>query len=244
MVIGSHTQKTFAVLTLLVIGFVYSKKVNAEETTISIKKTELEEKLSHHLKGAYLNKGSWKLISVTTHTPIYVVKGLDWSIELPNTPSRNVSVLIKESTSGKALGWAQATLQRMDPYYVAKRSIRSGEALKTDDFILEAPNEVNTAAQISQNDVVIKGEFPQNMRTKFGVIKGSPLVLSALEKNPEVIYGETITLIMRSDNVKLTTKAISQGKGAIGDTIPVLVKTYNKTFRGKIVQGKQVEVWL
>jgi flagella basal body P-ring formation protein FlgA len=244
----SNVEYNYRILSFMMIVAVLllqptgASALNGEQVAM-ISNSDIEAAISAKLAIAYKNKGSWKLISLKPYSNLQVAKGVDWTIDLPTQPSHSMVVLVKESTSGRSLGWVEATLQRTDPYYVATRSIQTGENLRQEDFVLEQPG-VFADVAIKSSDLVVAGDFPQNMRVKRGLVKGSALVLSALEKTPEVTFGETITLVMRSDNIKVTTKAISQGKGAVGDTIPVLVKTYNKTFRGKIMNGKQVEVWL
>jgi flagella basal body P-ring formation protein FlgA len=55
--------------------------------------------------------------------------------------------------------------------------------------------------------------------------------------------GDAVTLILKSDNLKISTKGVAQGSAAAGDTVSVQLPRFNRSFRGKLQDSKTVEVW-
>lgn len=230
-------------ITGFVLRLVGPEQVEITQTHRELTIAEIEARLKKRIAARFGESlENIKLASLRISNPIYVALGRenDWELELPLQIRSSASVkILSTGFSPQPLGWITAQVVRESDAYVAKRTVRPGDTIKEEDFELKPINVLSVG-----EDAFMHGELPVGSRAQRSILRGGPLTLSAVEKKNEVRIGETVTLILKSDNLSITTKGIAQGSGSQGDTISVQVVKYNRTFRGKLVGGKQVEVWL
>lgn len=177
--------------------------------------------------------------------PVYVSfeEESDWDLVLPESindraPLRIVS--IKDST--KVLGWVQVKQRLEAEVYVARRTIHVNDVLKPEYFELKKTDILT--AQGSEQGMFRKHQFPEAVRARQTILAGAALSSSAIERIPMVKLGDSVTLILRSDSLRISTKGVVQQAAGVGDMVNVSLPRYNRTFRGRLVEGKLVEVWL
>jgi flagella basal body P-ring formation protein FlgA len=196
------------------------------------------------LKNDELNIGV-NVNDIKMQTNVYVnVDGeKDWDIELPAQVNDNFMFKIVSKVDGQLLGYAYARVYLQVPAYVANRTIRPMESVESKDFEIRL-TKISLSDLKNSSKIILKGNFPELSMARITIEKGQPLKLSMLERKPTVKLGDMVTVILKSDNIQITTKGTAQGVGGSGDLIRVSLPRFNKSFRGKVVQGNVVEVWL
>ena len=177
--------------------------------------------------------------------PIYVPLDNEsaWDVIFPEPMLEHAAVrVVSTAEAGQVLGWAQVTLKLESEVYVAKKTIHPNDLLDSKDFEVRKTNVL--AAQSSGQTLFRKGQFPEAVRAKLTILSGTALTAAVVERIPSVHLGDTVTLILRSDNLRISTKGVIQGTAAIGDMVTVQLSRYNRTFRGRLIEGRLVEVWL
>ncbi len=222
----------------------------ATETTViqthrSLGADEVRARVVEKLK-ALGGDGRWGVVDARTHGSVNVPLGSKWDVALPTTLMKLSSVkILYEDGSGDALaGWAQVTVAHYRSALVARRDIPAGGSLRPEDFKTQEMDVLAPAANADgpAASAAFDGTVP--MRARLALRAGAVLTAATMEKAPAVLMGDAVTLVLKSENLKVMTKGISQGSGAIGDTVSVQLRSFNRTFRGKVAEGKQVEVWL
>jgi flagella basal body P-ring formation protein FlgA len=190
--------------------------------------------------------GEWTVQSARVLGAVVVPFDAKWDVALPTTLMKLSSAkIIYDNGAGEALaGWAQVNVSHWRTALVAKRDLPSGTALKTEDFRTQKVDVLSAGADAMGpvSLATLDGDAP--LRTRMSLRAGGMLTTGVVEKAPSVVMGDAVTLVLRSENLKIMTKGIAQGSGAVGDTVSVQLRSYNRTFRGKVAEGKQVEVWL
>jgi flagella basal body P-ring formation protein FlgA len=164
----------------------------------------------------------------------------EWDVALPEALSEEITVRVfSPRDPAQSIGWAQATLTLEGDALIARRTIHPGEALRAEDFELKKTNLlVGHGAYVRGNQV------PDGLRARQTISAGAILTQTAIERIPSVRLGDVVTLILRSEGVRVSAKGIAQGSASVGDMVTVQLSRYNRTFRGRLVEGRLVEVWL
>lgn len=225
--------------------------VGAPEVTVTQTKRELTdaEISAKYLAAATAKFGdtgsTLSVESIKLLGPVYIAfeEESEWDLVLPENitdkaPLRIVSV--KDST--KVLGWAQVKPRLETEVYVARRVIHVNDVLKPEYFELKKTDVLS--AQTTEQGLFRKDQFPEAVRARQTILSGSALSANAIERIPMVKLGDNVTLILRSDSLRISTKGVVQQAAGVGDMVNVSLPRYNRTFRGRLVEGKLVEVWL
>ncbi len=151
---------------------------------------------------------------------------------------------------GVILGSALVRLQNIRPVILTARSLKAGDPISGKDlttktidiFLPEYAAQLQTAGGESLKASQLS-ELSQ-VRAKTSLRQGQLLLASHLDRAPLVNAGETVTLLLTSDNLKISAKGNVQGSASLGDTVTVNLRNYGRTFRGTLREGKVVEVFL
>lgn len=231
----------------LVLSDKSSDKVLVTQTRRELRMDEVQKRITQVL-GAKLGASETdgiqvKVTSLKMPVPVYVALDTEseWDVVIPESNNDHVMVKIVSNVDARLLGYANAAVSMRAPSYVAKKTIRPTESIRTEDFEIKT---AETYGQINNTSGAIqKNNFPIGTRAKMTIREGSILSSNMIERQPLVQLGDSVTIILRSDNLKISTKGVVQGSAAIGDTVSVSLQRFNKTFRGKLLEDKQVEVW-
>lgn len=206
-------------------------------------RSKILEKLQHH---SLSSQGLLQLRELSPSGMLLVsLDSKEWDVQLPETLAQSnlVKVVSGGSLDPALVGWVRVKVALEDQIYVSNKPIHSKELLKIEDFQLQkidllSPDLAHLGAFLRD------GNFPSDSRVRMSVLPGVPLTRQNIEKIPLIQMGEAVTLILRGENLRLTTKGLSQGTGAEGDMISVQLKPYGRILRGKLMASKAVEVWL
>ncbi|MGE4232172.1 MAG: flagellar basal body P-ring formation chaperone FlgA [Bacteriovoracia bacterium] len=222
-----------------------SDQVLAEQVSRALREDEIEDKLEKAIHQKFgSNDIDPTIRSLKFQSPIYVMlkEESDWDFVLPEQLNSAETAVRIISTKNQTLGWVRAAFSVLEPVYVAKKTIQPGDSIRVDDFELKVGDAL--VLQTGGRAIFRKGEFPQGYRARQAILAGSVLSSSVIDRLPVVRLGDTVTLILRSDNLRISTKGVVQGAASVGDMVTVQLPRYNRTFRGKLTEGRKVEVWL
>lgn len=190
-----------------------------------------------------LSVESIKIIN-TAYVPLKEESSWDVLVSDPVSHSETIKI-VSTSDHLKTLGWAQVSFRLDADVYVAKKAVRPNEEIKLENFELRKFNVMGSAVNRDLSGEVVRANaFPEGVRAKQTIQAGAPLLSASLERIPMIRLGDVVTLILKSDNLRVSTKAVAQGTAAVGDMVTVQLPRYSRTFRGKLVEGRLVEVWL
>ncbi|MBI3543437.1 MAG: flagellar basal body P-ring formation protein FlgA [Deltaproteobacteria bacterium] len=223
-----------------------AERVAVTQTRRELTTAELQAKIIAAAAARFGDDGRGAgVASLKAQAPIYVSLADEsaWDVIVPEPLLEHASIkVVSTAEGGQALGWVQATLRLDADVYVARKTVHPGDLLKPEDFEVRKANVL--AAQASGQTAFRKEQFPEAVRAKTTILAGQPLTPATIERIPMVRLGDTVTLILRSDSLKISTKGVVQGAAAIGDMVTVQLQRYNRTFRGRLIEGRLVEVWL
>lgn len=223
-----------------------SDEVTVTQTHRELSREEIQAKVQSVAAAKYGEEGGTVgVTSIRLPSSVYVPLENEsaWDVLLPEQPNEAVSArLIATGDAGRQIGWAQAALRLDAEVYVAKKTLHPNDQLRPEDFELKISNVLS--AKLTGQAVFQKGQFPDSTRARQTILPGAPLSAAHVERIPMVRLGDTVTLLLRSDNLRISTKGVVQGSAALGDMVTVQLSRYNRTFRGRLVDGKLVEVWL
>lgn len=151
---------------------------------------------------------------------------------------------------GTILGSSLAKLQNIRPVILTTHALRAGDPINEKDLAIKTVDvfqtEYSSQLQSSASDAIKAsqlGELTQ-VRARMAMRDGQILLSSNLDRAPLVKSGDTVTLLLTSDNLRISTKGHVQSTASLGDTVTVNLKNYGRTFRGTLKEGKVVEVFL
>ncbi len=163
-----------------------------------------------------------------------------WQIQFPqDLKELNNLKIVSSADPTETLGWAEVQINKKILAMVAIKNIHPMEKIKIEDF----ESRMVSLSSLNQALGFTKANFPEGMRARLSVRSGMPLTMQAVERLPIVQTGDAVTLILKSDNLKISTKGVAQGSAAAGDTVSVQLPRFNRSFRGKLQDSKTVEVW-
>lgn len=164
-----------------------------------------------------------------------------WNVVLPDPITDHATIKITNASGDTVLGWVNAQLSHRTPVYVAKKAIKPNEMITAEVFDLTRAEMFGASAQ--SETPFLKGAFPTGVRAKLSILAGSPLYPRMIERVPIVQLGDVVTIILKSDSLRISTKGVVQNAAGVGEMVTVQLQRYNKTFRGKLSDNKSVEVW-
>lgn len=165
------------------------------------------------------------------------------TVQLPKNVATQMSAVL--SHHGRDVVF-EFTLEVLQPGLIAKQNLIQGSEVALEQFEMR---DVNVVQAIPQTMSDLGADFIKSEQVLQGTLKrslrrGEVLRQSALVRTVKARFGDSVVLNLRTDNLKISTKAILQSNAAIGDTVTVQVQKNNKVFRGKLVDSGTVEVWL
>lgn len=131
----------------------------------------------------------------------------------------------------------RADVEAFAPVVVASRQIEAGDILGASDVELQKRDLSSLPAKVGRrvDDVVGK-------KVRVAVRAGGPVRLDQTEKVPVVKSGQTVTIIVENDAMRLTATGRAAGSGAVGDTIHVQNLASQKIVSGRILDASTVLV--
>jgi len=221
------------------------KEVSVRQTRRALKEDEIKERLANEIAKVHkLEVATVDVTQLKMNHAIFVdlAHESDWSVKIPETLSASMPVKIagEGQAVNQILGWVHAVIEIYGKAYVSKRKIEINSEINADNFTLSKVNILG----LNANGQQILTEVPEAVRAKVTIKPGDVLTSSSIEKIPLVRLGDVVTIVLRSDTLRISTKGVVQQAAGLGDAVTVQLRRYNRTFRGKLIADKKVEVWL
>jgi flagella basal body P-ring formation protein FlgA len=184
-----------------------------------------------------------KDVKITREVYVPVGEAKSWRLIFPEQATPSIHVRIVDVRNMEVVfGWAQVELSQMGDGYVAKQDISLGAPISPALFSKARIDLLEVG--IGKDALVLTEEQFQNARAQRFIKSGTILRKELLGRIPIVNLGDNVTIVLRSDNIRISTKGITQGAAAEGEMVTVQLKRYSRSFRGKVNSDRSVEVWL
>lgn len=130
----------------------------------------------------------------------------------------------------------QAKLGEERQMMVARRDLKLGERISDEDY------------EMKWLDVTYQRESPlKESEAKSRVLArylraGSPLMIGDMKHEPGAMRGQIVTLIAGGQDLEVTSQAVAEEQGAIGDLIKVKISDSQKVISGKVIEKGVVRI--
>lgn len=104
------------------------------------------------------------------------------------------------------------------------------QEIKMSDVTWEKRDVSAVRSEWMEDETFISESFWTRKRLK----KGDILFMKDIEKKPDVIMGEPVTIVLKNGSVNLSVPGVARQNGKIGDIIKVVNSQYNKILRAKV----------
>lgn len=173
-----------------------------------------------------------------------------------------------EVPNGKVTYSIKPTMDKFMPRDLEKVSVYvNGNFIKTFNApvvvrayedILVASNFINIGQRITINNVKLKRveisntmgyqlkseSIEKELLAKKAFREGEVIDKRFVKLKPDVVRNSRVTVMFNTNNLTISTEAIALSDGMIGDSICMLNKEYNRTYKGKIIGENKVLVKL
>jgi flagella basal body P-ring formation protein FlgA len=128
--------------------------------------------------------------------------------------------------------------------WIPNKRIRPGEQLNRADFKL-TETDIASGLYREYRGIFLPLEIEfEKLQARGTLIEGTPALMTAIEKIPDIRRGENIRVIITTGTLQVTTHGVAQEPGLIGGQIRILTNTGKKELVGSLKSDKSVEVAL
>lgn len=174
----------------------------------------------------------------------------------PSTCSLKNATLIQESGTGiaelryqfsaepTAMEFGKVQFSATVQTWIAKRRIRPGEKLSSDDF--EMGNvDVSKGLAYQYRGLMLKNDTNiEGLQARLTILEGQYPLSNGVEKSPNVRKGDQVQVKLTSGDIQLLTQATAQEPGFEDQKIRVITQKNKKELTGMLREGGIVEVKL
>jgi flagella basal body P-ring formation protein FlgA len=168
------------------------------------------------------------------------IKSVKWISE----NSAGVAKMQFGNEEGKAIVTCDIPFSATVQSRVATRRIYPGEKLSASSFIVR---DMNIAIGEARNyrGVILPVETDiAGLETRNTIMEGQMLLSNSVQRTPDIKKGESVRILVSSDDLHLTTMGTTDEPGFFNETIHVTSMKTKKQLIGRLVEGKVVEVRL
>ena len=143
--------------------------------------------------------------------------------------------------------------------YVNDKFVESFNApvvVKAYQDVLVASRFINIGQQINASAVTVKrleisnklgyqlspDSLGKEILAKKAFREGEIVDKRFVKQRPEIVRNSSVTVFFNTNNLTISTEAISLSDGTIGDTVCLMNKNYNRTYKGKVIGENKVLV--
>lgn len=149
-------------------------------------------------------------------------------------------------------------LEKVSVYVNGKlaRTFNAPVVVKAYQDILVASGFINIGQRITPSNVIVKRVETSNtlgyqlkseslgkeLLAKKAFREGEVIDKRFVKLKPDVVRNAMVTVLFNTNNLTITTEAIALSDGMVGDSICMINKEYNRTYKGKIIGENKVLV--
>jgi flagella basal body P-ring formation protein FlgA len=127
---------------------------------------------------------------------------------------------------------------------IAIRRIFPGEKISPSSFIIREVNIANGEARNFRGVILPIETNIAGLETRQTILEGQMLLSNSVQRTPDVRKGESVKILIKADDLVLTTTGTTDEPGFMNETIHVTSYKTKKQLSGKLSDGKVVEVKL
>lgn len=132
--------------------------------------------------------------------------------------------------------WLTGQIRVFQNVPVAKRLLSQGTRLEENDF------EIKKVDVTMENDTAPNIERLLHAKLARSINAHQPILNGALIKEKDVVYGQTVTVIVRNESWNVSIEAVAKDAGSIGDRIRVMNPQTRRILNGVLVAKGTVEI--
>jgi flagella basal body P-ring formation protein FlgA len=155
----------------------------------------------------------------------------------PKTNSFKIQVLLNKNEIEKEKYEINGRYAPFLEVPVARRLIKNGEVLKSEDI-----TKIKTKTTNIAHNIVLSEEKLVGMEVKNVISSGRYFKQTDVRRPPVVFVNDVITMVYQSDNLTVKTIGIAMEEGAIGDRIRVKNEKTGSEINAKIIDKNSVQV--
>jgi flagella basal body P-ring formation protein FlgA len=163
-----------------------------------------------------------------------------WKLRVrPEMPRGTFTIPLEVSSDDSHFNqtyWVTGQVEIQKTVAVAKRNISLGEKLSEDDFSFEK-KDITFITDSTPTEAELKKAFAARTLQAEQVI-----VRSALRKESDLKYGESVKVVSGNDRWQISIDGISQATAELGDTVKVKIPRTQKLVSGVLIAKGVVEV--
>ena len=202
--------------------------------------SRLQKILSEKIQNAEIRIPSLeKLVKTPEVSAISTLSSVRLSEDRPN----GIAVFELNSTDGASTK-IQTPYQAWVKIPVAVHRIYPNTRLKKEDFRVDSVNVATGPAREYRGVLVYDIANIDRMETRQTILEGQFVVSNAVQKQPDLRKGETVKLELISGDLVLSTSAMVEENGSVGDKVHVLTLKTKKDLLGVIREDRTIEVRL
>jgi flagella basal body P-ring formation protein FlgA len=188
---------------------------------------EVERKIKNHLNSLCIDcRFKLSLSKMPT------VKTSDWKIDFSGLKERGSFLL---SIVGEPT-WVSGFVKTEKPVVVAQKDIRVGEELNSKDFSIEY-------ADITYlKDSLFALEQIKNTLAVNHISAFSPVSTLQIKRKPDVLRGQQVQIQAGDEQHEVTTSAISEQDGTVGEMIRLKLMGSQKVISGEVINKGIVKI--
>jgi flagella basal body P-ring formation protein FlgA len=141
-----------------------------------------------------------------------------------------------ETSRGKLPLWVTGKVSVFKETPVSKKLIRLGQVITENDFELR---EVDVS--FVQDGVPSPKEVIERAASRL-ITAGEPIFFKDVKKIPDLFRGQTVKILVGTEEFEITTLGVAEEDGNLGDRIRVRSESIKKTVTGKIVEKGTVKI--
>ncbi len=156
---------------------------------------------------------------------------LSWSIDASQTKllgSFLVPIKVRFA-SGEKSYFISGTMDAFKPGFVTRRAIPAGERLSESDLELKRVNVTYLKGSLLQAD-----ELKGQILAKY-IVSGQPLLSGDIKREPAASRGQLMKVIAGDEALEISSQAIAEEPGYVGDFIKLKNTETQKLISGKII---------
>ncbi len=131
------------------------------------------------------------------------------------------------------------SVQHRRTAFMPVRNLKRGDVIGPDDIrevVLYFDNEMLDQQTIDDRKEII------GRQCRFALTPGDPIKWQALNANFVMKRGDPVQIVLKSEGLTLQTQGQAQGRGAVGDIVPVKTANTGRIVKGRIIQRGLVEL--
>lgn len=218
--------------------FLIPSQVTIENQGFKIETEKVQAALTEHWK-SFCADCTFAISSLSLPKVAAQPTPIDWKLQFDNRPPRgqfSVPLQIRSESGDVQSHWIQGMVRMQKKVPVATRAIHFGERLTEKDI------EVKLQDITFSHDSAADHEAAIGQRVRRSLRAGDIIWSNTLEKKMAARRGQTVKVLIGSEEWSLSMPGVAQMDGQVGDIISVKNPKTQKILSGRLISENEVKV--